>query len=133
MNEVYSKNKHKELSNKYRKRNPLCEVCLHFGFLTDITPGRKKGSLDHIIPLTFGGSPDNPENLMGLCEGEGSCHRKKSALENKYGRALIASKMDAAGNLIPIDRKHLFLNLKPDNYEKDKKDGETGFEEIHYF
>ena len=132
MKEVYSKNKHKELSHKYRKFNPLCEVCGYYGILTDITPGKRKGSLDHIIPLTYGGSPDNPENLMGLCEGENSCHRRKSALENKFNRALISSKKDGAGNLVPVDRKHIYQLLKPDQNEADKKTRQDD-EEIHYF
>ena len=129
--EVYNKNRHKELSNKYRKRNPLCEICLHYGILTDITPGKRKGSLDHIIPLHHGGSQDNPENLMGLCEGENSCHRRKSALENKLERPLIASKTDACGNLIPMDRTQIYKHLKPETDEK--KDLKQGDEEIYNF
>ena len=122
MKEVYSKNKHKELSHKYRKFNPLCEVCGYYGILTDITPGKRKGSLDHIIPLTFGGSPDNPENLMALCEGYNSCHREKSRLENRNKKPLIDSKKDKAGNLIPISRTSIFSAIgNPNNFRYDEK------------
>jgi hypothetical protein len=129
--EVYNKNRHKELSHKYRKRNPLCEVCLHYGILTDITPGKRKGSLDHIIPLHYGGSQDNPENLMGLCEGIDSCHRRKSTLENKMDRPLIQSKLDASGNYVPLDRTQIYKYLKPNCYEEKK--GPNDDKEIYYF
>jgi hypothetical protein len=39
---VYDKNKHKTLSARYRKQQGLCENCLHYGILTDITPGKRK-------------------------------------------------------------------------------------------
>tara|TARA_S200002703_G_scaffold3018_5_gene4484 strand:+ start:9692 stop:10126 length:435 start_codon:yes stop_codon:yes gene_type:complete len=118
---VYDKNKHKALSARYRKQQGLCENCLHYGILTDITPGRRKGSLDHIIPLTFGGSPDNPQNLMALCEGYNSCHREKSRLENKYKKPLIDSKKDKAGNQIPINRNHIFDKIgNPNDFKNEK-------------
>ena len=119
---VYDKNKHKALSARYRKQQGLCENCLHYGILTDITPGKRKGSLDHIIPLTFGGSPDNPENLMALCEGYNSCHREKSRLENRNKKPLIDSKKDKAGNLIPSNRVSIFSAIgNPNNFKHDEK------------
>ena len=118
---VYDKNKHKTLSARYRKQQGLCENCLYFGILTDITPGKRKGSLDHIIPLSFGGSPDNPDNLMALCEGYNSCHREKSRLENKFKKPLIDGKKDKAGNVVPLNRMEIHLKIGNPNKFKDNE------------
>jgi hypothetical protein len=72
--------------------------------------------------LTFGGSPDNPENLMALCEGYNSCHREKSRLENRNKKPLIDSKKDKAGNLIPSNRTSIFSAIgNPNNFRYDEK------------
>ena len=67
-----------KVSVNYRRANPLCEVCLVLGEMVDITPGDRKGCVDHMIPITRNGSMYNLGNLLALCK---SCHDTKSILE----------------------------------------------------
>lgn len=48
------------------RNNPWCAMC-----------GRARATeLDHIVPLSRGGSRLNPSNLRGVCS---ACHKKKTA------------------------------------------------------
>jgi 5-methylcytosine-specific restriction endonuclease McrA len=60
-------NKWAKFSRMYRVENPLCEVCKRYNKLIDVTPGDRKGSVDHIIALTNGGAKYDTKNLMSVC------------------------------------------------------------------
>lgn len=89
-----------KVSVNYRRANPLCEVCLVLGEMVDITPGDRKGCVDHMIPITRGGSMYNLGNLLALCK---SCHDTKSILE-KLSVAPVPIYMDADAKILPKDK-----------------------------
>ncbi len=89
-----------KVSVNYRRANPLCEVCLVLGEMVDITPGDYKGCVDHMIPITRGGSMYNLGNLLALCK---SCHDTKSILE-KTTVASVPIYMDADAKILPKDK-----------------------------
>ena len=68
--------------------------------MTDITPGDYKGCVDHMIPITRGGSMYNLNNLLALCK---SCHDTKSVNE-KTSIAPVTLHMDADGKYVPADK-----------------------------
>ena len=70
--EFYQSKQWRALRNWYIKQNPLCEVCKR--------KGKTKGGdcIDHIKPISLGGSKVSESNLQTLCN---SCHAKKSAQE----------------------------------------------------
>ena len=59
--------------NHYIKKNPLCEECMR----NDMVTGGN--CVDHIKPMSVGGSKIDESNLQTLCNG---CHAKKSAQES---------------------------------------------------
>ena len=59
----------------YIKANPLCEMCKRKS-PPETTGGQM---VDHIKPITLGGSMLHHTNLQTLCN---SCHNKKSAKES---------------------------------------------------
>ncbi len=89
-----------KMSKAYRRANPLCECCIVLGIMTDITPGDYKGCVDHMIPITRGGSMYNLNNLLALCK---SCHDTKSILE-KTSVAPVPIYMDADAKILPKDK-----------------------------
>ncbi len=89
-----------KMSKAYRRANPLCECCIVLGIMTDITPGDYKGCVDHMIPITRGGSMYNLGNLLALCK---SCHDTKSILE-KTSVAPVPIYMDADAKILPKDK-----------------------------
>ena len=89
-----------KVSVNYRRANPLCEVCLVLGEMVDITPGDYKGCVDHMIPITRGGSMYNLGNLLALCK---SCHDTKSILE-KTSVAPVPIYMDSDAKILPKDK-----------------------------
>jgi len=96
-----------KVSVNYRRANPLCEVCLVLGEMVDITPGDRKGCVDHMIPITRGGSMYNLGNLLALCK---SCHDTKSAFENS-GVAPVPIYMDADAKILPKDKADVVIWL----------------------
>ena len=90
----------RKVSVNYRRSNPLCEVCLALGELVDITPGDRKGCVDHMIPITRNGSMYNLNNLLALCK---SCHDTKSILE-RTAVAPVPIYMDADAKIVPKDK-----------------------------
>ena len=89
-----------KMSRSYRRANPLCECCLVRGIMTDITPGDYKGCVDHMIPITRGGSMYNLSNLLALCK---ECHDYKSTEEGK-GIPPVSIYMDSDGKMAPRDK-----------------------------
>ena len=68
----YHSKQWRALRGWYIKQNPLCEQCNRDNKV-------KAGDcVDHIRPITKGGSSICPSNLQTLCN---SCHAKKSAQE----------------------------------------------------
>ena len=57
--------------------HPLCKQCLELGQLIPAT------EVDHIIPVSEGGSWYEPENLMSLCK---ACHSVKTRGEQSGQR-----------------------------------------------
>lgn len=51
-----------------------CQHCLRVSPPSEL-------ACDHVIPLAKGGT-DKMDNLQTLCAGAGSCHEKKTILEN---------------------------------------------------
>ncbi len=89
-----------KMSRSYRRANPLCECCLVRGIMTDITPGDYKGCVDHMIPITRGGSMYNLSNLLALCK---ECHDyfpflKRSAIF--LAIALAGSSTGSSGEIV---------------------------------
>jgi hypothetical protein len=68
--------------------------------MTDITPGDYKGCVDHMIPITRGGSMYNLSNLLALCK---SCHDTKS-INEKTLIAPVSIYMDVDGKYIPANK-----------------------------
>jgi len=68
----YNSKRWRSLRNYYIQKNPICEQCNREGII--------KGAqcVDHIKPITMGGSPVDSKNLQSLCN---SCHAKKSGRE----------------------------------------------------
>lgn len=89
-----------KMSRSYRRANPLCECCIVRGIMTDITPGDYKGCVDHMIPITRGGSMYNLKNLLALCK---ECHDVKSYEERK-GIPPVPMHMDSDGKYTPADK-----------------------------
>ena len=92
-----------KMSQSYRRANPLCECCLVRGIMTDITPGDYKGCVDHMIPITRGGSMYNLNNLLALCK---SCHDTKS-INEKTLIAPVSIYMDIDGKYIPANKSQV--------------------------
>lgn len=76
-NDFYKSPAWRKLRVIHLRANPLCAACEAIGILTDCTKYRK-GAIDHIIGIRFGGALLHPLNLMTLCA---SCHARKSKLE----------------------------------------------------
>ena len=73
-NSIFYNSKAWRMTRKfYIKANPLCEQCTR--------EGRTTGGqmVDHIKPVSIGGSRLEQSNLQTLCN---SCHNKKSANES---------------------------------------------------
>jgi hypothetical protein len=68
--------------------------------MTDITPGDYKGCVDHMIPITRGGSMYNLNNLLALCK---SCHDTKS-IHEKTSIAPVTLHMDSDGKYVPAHK-----------------------------
>ena len=68
----YNSKRWRSLRNYYIQKNPICEQCNREGTI--------KGAqcVDHVVPITMGGSPVDIKNLQSLCN---SCHAKKSGRE----------------------------------------------------
>lgn len=100
-------NNWQKVSANYRRANPLCEVCLVMGKMTDITPGDRKGCVDHMIPITRNGSMYSLNNLLALCK---ACHDTKSICE-RTSTAPVSIVMDADGKLCPKDKAEIIAWL----------------------
>ena len=107
-----------KVSVNYRRANPLCEVCLVLGEMVDITPGDRKGCVDHMIPITRGGSMYNLNNLLALCK---SCHDTKS-IHEKTSIAPVSLHMDSDGKYIPADKGKVIAWLA-DKVRRNKEHG----------
>ena len=68
----YNSKRWRSLRNYFIQKNPLCNICKRKG----ITKGAEM--VDHIKPITKGGSPVDQLNLQSLCN---KCHAKKSGQE----------------------------------------------------
>ena len=68
----YNSKRWRALRNYFIQKNPLCAQCKR--------EGEVKGAqcVDHIKPITMGGSMVDQKNLQSLCN---SCHAKKSGRE----------------------------------------------------
>lgn len=62
----------RKLRDYYIKSHPLCEECKRKGRV------RKATEVDHITPISDGGSRYNTANLQALCK---SCHSRKTMKE----------------------------------------------------
>lgn len=79
--------------------HPVCQACKQAGTLTDITPGGRKGAVDHVIQVSEGGAERDERNLMGLCK---ECHDRKSAAE---GRGVsIPYEVNRNGEKVPTEQ-----------------------------
>ena len=76
----YNSKRWRALRNYYIQANPLCEKCKRDGIITG------SQMVDHVVPITMGGSPVDQKNLQSLCN---SCHAKKSGRESAEKRKNI--------------------------------------------
>ncbi len=83
--------------------DPFDEVFLSIGV------PRRGAHVDHIIPIEFGGSFGDLENLMTLTS---FMHSIKTGIEMGKGEPLIKTKPGSEG-LIPYDRSEIIDILKP--------------------
>ena len=74
----YNSRRWRSISKTFRKRNPLCAQCTRDG--NGPTPS---ACVDHIKPISMGGSMVSTKNLQSLCN---SCHAKKSGKESSEMR-----------------------------------------------
>ena len=61
----------RKIRKKFLQEHPYCCKC-----------GAKATEVDHIIPISKGGT-DDKNNLQALCK---SCHSRKTAKEGRWGR-----------------------------------------------
>jgi 5-methylcytosine-specific restriction endonuclease McrA len=84
----------KDIRRRQLARVPLCQGC----------PGTVPAvEVDHVVPLSQGGSKRDPANLQSLCR---ACHATKTS-EEKYGRQWLAPKFRGCnpdGSPLMIDR-----------------------------
>ena len=110
---IYAGQTWRSLSAAERRARRWCEACLALGIHQDVTPGNKRGVLDHIIRPDQGGAPYDTANLMALCGVNSPLnhHAIKSGLESR-GLAL-AGQRNEAGELIPTqeERAHVIRLL----------------------
>ena len=74
-------------------QQPLCVDCQGRGILTLAT------DVDHILPISKGGDPTDPDNLQCLCA---SCHASKTQVDT--GRVAYLKGCDLTG--LPSDAAH---------------------------
>ncbi len=110
-----------KMSKAYRRANPLCECCIVLGIMTDITPGDYKGCVDHMIPITRGGSMYNLNNLLALCK---SCHDTKS-INEKTLIAPVTLHMDADGKYVPANKSQVVAWLADKVRKRVEVEGEA--------
>ena len=76
----YNSKRWRALRNYFIQKNPLCAQCKRDGII------RGAQMVDHVVPITMGGSPVDQKNLQSLCN---SCHAKKSGRESAEKRKNI--------------------------------------------
>ena len=74
----YNSKRWRSLRNYFIQKSPLCEHCKRDGVITGAQ------MVDHIKPITMGGSPVDQKNLQSLCT---SCHNSKSGKESAEKRS----------------------------------------------
>jgi hypothetical protein len=89
--------------------------------MTDITPGDYKGCVDHMIPITRGGSMYNLNNLLALCK---SCHDTKS-INEKTLIAPVSIYMDVDGKYIPANKSQVIAWLADKVRKRIEVEGEA--------
>ena len=76
----YNSKRWRALRNYFIQKHPLCAQCKRDGIITGAQ------MVDHIKPITMGGSSVDQKNLQTLCN---SCHAKKSGRESAEKRRNI--------------------------------------------
>ena len=76
----YNSMRWRNLRKHFIKKNPICVRCRYKGEIVSATV------VDHIIPISQGGSPIDIKNLQSLCERH---HNSKSAREGVERRKKI--------------------------------------------
>lgn len=80
------------------KYEPVCAVHQYLGKLVDCTQNEP---VDHIIPISKGGSPLDSRNLMTLCT---ICHSIKTGMETR--RDIVSPSPEAVhGELYPLQQE----------------------------
>ena len=74
----YNSKRWRSLRNYYIQAHPLCQQCKREGVITGAQ------MVDHIKPITMGGSPVDQKNLQSLCT---KCHNSKSGKESAEKRS----------------------------------------------
>lgn len=64
----YSSTRWKKFRAYYKKRHPLCELCLEQGLVVATQV------VDHVVPIKDGGKKLSSDNVQALCR---KCHAKK--------------------------------------------------------
>tara|TARA_R100000655_G_scaffold91646_1_gene132471 strand:- start:61 stop:393 length:333 start_codon:yes stop_codon:yes gene_type:complete len=73
----YNSKRWRALRNYFIQKNPICKICQSKGII------KSAQCVDHIKPITIGGSQVDINNLQSLCN---SCHAKKSSREGAEKR-----------------------------------------------
>lgn len=82
-------------------REPLCRLCKERGRIVAAT------EVDHIVPISQGGSEIHQDNLQSLCT---DCHSRKTAADQ--GKS---PKLGCDVNGVPVARKTLHLVRRKHN------------------
>lgn len=98
------------LSHRMRREQPWCPICeRNYATMTD-----------HIVSISAGGAPLDPDNLLPMCDEP--CHNIKRGLEARAGGKPLIDVEDGDGGLIPCDKQDIIDLMKRalEDYE-DKK------------
>ena len=73
----YNSKRWRSLRKFFIKKNPICVTCKRNNEIVSAK------IVDHVKPISQGGSPIDLKNLQSLCE---KCHNRKSAIEGHERR-----------------------------------------------
>lgn len=92
----YGTQRWKTIRYHYLRANPLCKHCEIEGIV------KEAKQVDHIKPISEGGSPDSYDNLQGLCTTH---HSRKTRLENQPKKQELTQALEYADTVVGTPTK----------------------------